>query len=245
MMRASTLKTLMWREQILARKSFLINLLIFSLCTLMGLLVMLSFRVGNLREIKDTEARYMIEAMVFFYPQVSIFSCILSMVEAGTVKDELIAWKKFRRTTPVSPICFAAARYLMQLVVSVSACVVAFVYTAAMCLISGRTVTFRELKAVIVMAVAVSVISIILQLLVMVFHSLDKAGFALMVMFAVPWTIYVFQATPTQNAALPADLLSYCFDKLSGFFTLAVLLGIAAWCLGLFGMTALLKRREK
>ena len=65
MMRASTLKTLMWREQILARKSFLINLLIFSLCTLMGLLVMLSFRVGNLREIKDTEARCLIEAIVF------------------------------------------------------------------------------------------------------------------------------------------------------------------------------------
>ena len=62
MMRASTWKALLWREQSLAKKQMLINTVLFAAGVLLGLLVLLSFRIGNLRSLEEPEMRGMIEA---------------------------------------------------------------------------------------------------------------------------------------------------------------------------------------
>ncbi|MGN0425347.1 MAG: hypothetical protein ACI4FY_08525 [Acetatifactor sp.] len=244
MMRASTVKALMWREQFLARKQILINTVLFAAGVLLGLMVLLSFQIGNLKNMDEPEMRGMIEAMVLFYPSISALGYIFALVEGATVKDEGIGWRRFRRTTPIQPICYALVKYLLLLFWFVVGNLLALCYLTVTFLLSGRTLDSSVPAGIATAAIVVLVFTIALQLLTMLFHSLDKAGFTLMAVFFVGW-IYFVSTTPVTEGDLPADMVGYLFDKIAGFLPVAAVVGVVTYVAGFLGMTLLLQRREK
>lgn len=244
MMRASTWKALLWREQSLAKKQMLINTVLFTAGVLLGVLVLLSFRIGNLKTLEEPELRGMIELMVLVYPAASALGYLFALVEGAAVKDEGIGWRRFRRTTPIPPICYALANYCLLLFWFVVGILLALCYLAVTFLLSGRTMDANVLGGVATVAIVILVFTVVLQLLTMLYHSLDKAGFTLMAVCGVCW-VYFVSTTPTTEGDLPADMVGYVFDKIAGFLPVASVIGIVTYAAGFLGMTLLLQRREK
>ena len=244
MMRASTWKALLWREQSLAKKQMLINTVLFAAGVLLGLLVLLSFRIGNLRSLEEPEMRGMIEAMVLFYPSIAALGYLFALVEGAAVKDEGIGWRRFRRTTPIPPVCYAFVNYSLLLFWFVVGILLSLCYLAVTFLLSGRTMYANVLGGVATVAIVILVFTVVLQLLTMLYHSLDKAGFTLMAVFGGCW-VYFVSTTPPTEGDLPADLVGYVFDKIAGFLPVAAVIGIVTYAAGFLGMTLLLQRREK
>lgn len=242
-MRTSTWKALLWREILLTRKEMIHTLLLFALGAALGVLGMLSLSVGNLQFIQDTEIRNMIEAMIIIYPAIVALAFIFLPLKV-TCKDENVGWRRFRCTTPIPSVQFALASFSFLLALFVLGTVLMISYIAIAFCISGRGFAGEVLAGSLTVTFVALIATVLIQILTMFFHSMDKAGFFLITVWFVACCIFASSSTGTLQE-LPADTVWFLFKKCAAYLPLAATVGVIALVAGFAGMTLLLKRREK
>lgn len=179
----ASFKGLLFREFFIIRKQMVLNLASFVLIAALSLLILLSFRIGNLALLPENVKAEL--ANGFGVPMdltIVVFSGTLLWGCAEAVKrDEFPAWQRFRRTTPVSPWRFALARYIVLAGACVLGLVCDLLYECVYCAIRDERLNVESIAAGMMFFAFLTAFGVIFQLAVMWLHSLDKAGIVLCV----------------------------------------------------------------
>lgn len=189
-------KGLLFREYFIIRKKMVLSLVGFAMIAALSLLVLLSFRIGNLAQLPENVKAELakgfgipMDLTIVVYSGTLVWGC----AEAA-MRDEFPAWQRFRRATPVSPWRFALARYIVLAGSCVLGLVCDLLYELAYCAIRDERLNVESIAAVMMVFTLMTVVGMVFQLAVMWLHSLDKAGivlcvlmmgFSMIVMFSV------------------------------------------------------------
>lgn len=245
------LKSLMWREVFLWKKYIAINTAIITFLVVMAFLVTGSMHYGNLANVGGTaesveELKGTIFLFLFFYPTCQMMAYIMSIVESTTVRDELLSWKRFRKTTPVKPIEFTTARYLLNVLIYAGGILLAMLYALVYCKVFDMQFTLSIFAVIMVMSAGVLIFAVCIQMLVMLLHSLEKAMIVFMVIFMAGFSCYII-STADQAAAFTKvqDMIAGIEEKCLNWLPWLALVVPVTFLLGFAGMTFLLGRREK
>lgn len=174
----ASFKGLLFREFFIIRKLMVLNLASFALIAAISLLILLSFRIGNLALLPENIKAELtkgfgvpIDLVITVFAGTLVWGCA-----EAVMRDEFPAWQIFRRTTPVSPWRFALARSIVLAGSCVLGLVCVFLYELFYCAIRDERLNEEKIAVVLVVFALQTVLGVIFQLAVMWLHSRDKAG---------------------------------------------------------------------
>lgn len=180
----ASFKGLLFREFFIIRKLMVLNLASFVLIAVISLLILLSFRIGNLALLPENiQAEFtkgfgaLIDLIITVFAGALVWGCA-----EAVMRDEFPAWQIFRRTTPVSPWRFALARYIVLAGSCVLGLVCVFFYELFYCAIRDERLNEEKIAVVLVVFALLTAVGVIFQLAMMWLHSRDKAGIVLCVL---------------------------------------------------------------
>lgn len=243
-MKPAAVKSLIYKEFYMARKPLLIQMVTFVLVAVMGILIEVSFQIGNLALLSDSiksEIKEMVDFGILIYP-VLMAGIFTFMISDASMKDEDVAWKRFCYSTPASHKDFAIAKYTVFLMTIIVESIFSLVYVAVVCHILN--VKFSKLYlAYVLTAIAVTTFMAILDHLgILLFHSKDKAGLFMLVVLLSIVLIPVLLNKSSGNVPITKEVMEssaiYLLPWLPGIIAMTLILG----CLV---SAVLLKRREK
>lgn len=239
------MKALVYRELMRSSRVVIFTLFASVMEALLFILLALSFRVGNLALLPQAMREQFFELNnTVSLPLMAFLAGIIMMTAASADSENDRLWRMFRTSTPVKPIKFAGAKYLMLgcwLLVSV---VCAFLFSLLFCLAADIQFTLDNFATAVGCIEAVLVFSVV-SLVIQAFlrASKDKAGLVLVAVFLVPIAEVGFVCTQNNIdlGITPEKLTELCVTLLP--FTPLILAGIFG--AGLLLTAAAYKRREK
>ena len=252
-MKPAAVKSLIYKEFYMARKPLLIQTVNFILFAVLGILVELSFRIGNLALLPDTvlsEIKAMADFSIILFPifMAGTFSYIISDV---ALKDENIAWKRFCYTLPAGHMDFAMAKYLSMLLAIAVEIVISFAYVAAVCRVMGSPFSRVYLSYILAVVALAAVMAVSNHIGILLFHTRDKAGLFMMgVILGISLIVVYFSGNfavmdsgnmGLENVSVRKEAMDAAAVNLLPWF--AVMIG-AVWVIGFLTSSMLYKRRE-
>lgn len=253
MTKKASFGALLYREAQIVKKQLLLAAVTFGITALIGVLVLMSMKYGNIAKLPEgvrVAADGFMRLIVFYLPVFSAGVFVMASAESSA-RDELPLWKRFRKASPVKPWKFSLAKTLVLALCVLGSAAVSVVYLLIMRAIDGGSFSKEDLGVVLFITAALTLISVLFEIYIMLLHTADKAGLALVgTAFAVffPYSII----TGLNNAQNPQNRqtdASSSFDKLIGFcedfIPFSILIIIAAGAIGFFVCAALIKRGEK
>lgn len=258
MMNIKSVKYLMLQDLIAGKRRIVTAFLMNLVCSGIVLLILLSFKVGNL-------GKYLVDDlpvdMIKLYSTIMLIISPLSGLDYffGTAIFEISPkWKKYRLSTPVTPFTFAASKYLLVLL---------FVVVIVICsginlLLAGVVGNINILPSVIkistMLGCGLLIISILLQLAYMWFGNPDKAGIALIcVLVPIVCLIYgKFSGGAFENISmddmpqtgLAEDMLNKTLsviDNMNVYFAPVMIITLSVFVLGFLGTVYIYGKKEK
>lgn len=176
MKRKGNFLALVYREFLLCRKSLITYAVMGLIFSMIPILVILSLRYGNLATAPDYIVAQLRENNGWMLKIGAVICpCMLCMAgPESSVHDTRVRWEQFRKSTPVTPVVMAMAKYVcygMQIVGSF----VAGVAIMGLCTSLLETKMQREEIAVIALLVlCYCMFGIVAQVFIMLLCSLDK-----------------------------------------------------------------------
>ena len=247
-MKKASFKALLFRELFLGRKQLQSGLIMFFACSTFGILMLLSFEKGNLALIPK-DLRSDIKSVCF--PIIQLMPVMAagygsSFVSESTSRDELGAWSKFRRTTPVTPWRFALARYTILLMLNLTSIALSIGYTAITCRLDNTKLTTQNVASVIAILLFTFIFGVLMQIFIMLFRSADIAGLTVTGLTMIPIFFIGFKLNTPKYANLSnEELFSMLGDFTNKLLPLAPFIFIIVMLCGYFATAMLYKRREK
>ena len=242
-MKIAAIKSLVYKEFYMAKKQLLIGTVTFLIFAVICVMVEVSFLTGNLANLSADivgEIKTGIDFSVLLYPV--LMAGLLTMFVAETsLKDEVVAWKRFCYAAPASHIDFAVAKYAAILIALLVEMVVSFIYAALLCRIMG--VEFSAVHAAYILAavVLVALMAVLNQVGVLLFHTKDKAG---LFMFGVLMIIALIFAGIYRTGAgteLSKDVMDHIVMSWLPWMPVMTAVILAAGC----AVSAVLYRRRE
>lgn len=243
-MKPAAVKSLIYKEFYMASKPLLTQMITFVLFAIMGILIEVSFQIGNLALLSDSiksEIKEMVDFGILIYPvfMAGIFTFTISDT---SMKDEDAAWKRFCYSTPVSHMDFAIAKYTAFLMTIIVESILSFAYVAVVCHILNVKFSKIYLAYILAVIAVTTFMAILNHVGILLFHSKDKAG---LLMFAVLLSIVLIPVLINRksgNVPFTKEVMEssaiYLLPWLPGIIAVALILGCLASAM-------LLKRREK
>lgn len=185
-------KGLLFREFFIIRKEMVLNLASFVLIAAVSLLVLLSFRIGNLALLPENVKAELENGVPMDLMIVVISGSVVMGCAGAVMRDEFPAWQRFRRTTPVSPWRFALARYIVLAGSCVLGLVCDLLYELAYCAIRGERLNVEKIAAGMMLFAFLTAFCVVFQLAVTWQHSKDRAGIILCVLMMAFTVIFTF-----------------------------------------------------
>lgn len=239
------MKALVYHELMRSRRMVIFTLFASVMEALLFILVALSFRTGNLALLpQDMRDKFFELNNTVSLPLMAFLAGIIMMSAASADSESSRLWRMFRTSTPVTPLKFAGAKYIMLgcwLLVSI---VCAFLFSWLFCLAADIQFTkgnFAAAVGCIEVVLIFSVVSLVIQSFMRA--SKDKAGLVLAAVILVPIAVTGFVCTENDIdlGITPEKLTDLCATLLP--FTPLIVAGIFG--AGLLLTTAAYKRREK
>ncbi len=249
----------LYREFYLARKSYIIGLIMFAAWALFGWLTLVSFKYGNIGKIIEnnigipagTEEFDAVDTIQGIkdrlyiwlkgFPTLMTLSFIFSGADIAG-KDEFAIWQRYAKCTPVDPARRAAMKTLMNFIAAASAFLLSIGYIAFIDALIGESITYREIAVLVTAISAITLLSVIAQVYIRIFRGIDKGMLALIATVVVVEVIIFATNVPEPNSTkTEIDLIGLC--ELIFPFTPIIFVGTLAAGFGL--MYALYRRREK
>ncbi len=246
-MKKARFSGLLFRELQLSKTKMATGLAAFFVLGLLGVLILLSFRYGNLsllfENMGETDMgesiRLSLIPMIELMPTLLAGVSILTLAEVS-VRDELPVWRRFRRSTPVSNWKWAGAKYTLMLFMYLAGVILSVLYTALLSAVSGTEFTLQKFAVIMLVMTSILIFGVLFQLFIMLFHSLEKAGLALMVIIMAAVVPYALQDQDGgENIMEILQNFSVIILPFIPLIVIAVLSG------GFCASAMLFKRREK
>lgn len=239
------MKFLVYREFARSRRVVFYSLFTSLMTSVLFILVALSFRVGNLALLPQfVHDKFFEMNNTVSLPLLALLSGITMMSAASTDSESCRLWRMFKKSTPVTPLKFAGAKFIMLGCYLLLSLVCAFVLSLLFCLAADIQFTLETAAAAVGLIEAVLFISVVFQVMQAFMRtSQDKAGLILAAVFIVP--VMVVGLYSTENnidlGITPEKLWELCVTLLP--FTPLILAVI--FTAGLSLTTIAYKRREK
>lgn len=239
------MKALVYRELMRSRRIVIYTLITSVSVSALFILVAMSFRVGNLALLPQSMRDKFFELNnTVSLPLLAFLGGIIMMSAMSADSESSRLWRIFRKSTPITPLKFAGAKFLMLgcwLLVSI---VCAFLFSWLFCLAADIQFTLGNLATAVGCLEAVLFLTVVFQVVQAFMRaSQDKAGLVLAAVFILPVTVVGMYTTennidlgitPEKLTELCVTLLPFTPLILAGIFGAGVLLTAAAY-----------KRREK
>ncbi len=239
------MKFLVYRELIRSRKVFAFSSAGAMAGCVLFILIALSFRVGNLAMLpqfihdKFNELNNSVSL-----PLLAMLSGLSMMSAASSDTENWGLWRMFRKSTPVTPLKFAAAKYIALFIYLIISFACAFLLSVLFCAAAGITLTPEVCAEAVVFVEAVLLFSVMMQVIQAFMRtSGDKTGLVMTIILIVPFSAIgsICTANNIDPGISPESVRSFCADILP--FTPLILAVIFA--AGIFLTAAAYKRREK
>ncbi|MGN0367877.1 MAG: hypothetical protein ACI4EK_03765 [Wujia sp.] len=248
-MKQKTLRGLLYKELYMGKKpliaSFASAFVLAGLC----LLVLNSFEHGNLRLLEDSARNVMWDFSLIACQYLPVLMlCFASEVVAEiSVKEEDSRWARFRLTTPVRPIRFATARFALMVGMNFIAIVLSIGYLALVSVLFDVRFTVGKVGIVWLCATATGLFSVSMQIMVLLFRNLDKAGMAMMGFLVVLLVILrgINEANPEIFGIHKIHNLSDMEQLAGQRYPIFIVLFLVIFLCGFVVTTCLYRRREK
>ncbi len=239
------MKFLVYRELIRSRKVVLFSFDGAAAGGILFILIALSFRVGNLALLPQSihDEFNKINNSISL-PMLALLSGIPMMSAASSDTENSELWRSFRRSTPVTPLKFAAAKYITLFVYLIISFAGAFLLSALFCAAADIALTFEDCAVIAVCVEAALLFSVVMQVIQAAARtSGDKAGLILTAVIVVPFFVIglLCTANDIDPGISPEGFMSFCSLILP--FTPLILAVIFA--AGVFLTAAAYKRRER
>ena len=239
------MKALVYRELMRSRKKVIYTLFTSVSVALLFILVALSFRVGNFAMLPQIMREKAFEVInTSSLPMMALMGGFIMMSAASSDSEGDRLWRMFRKSTPVTPLKFAAAKYIMLGCWLLLSIVCAFLFSWLFCLAADIQFTLDNFAMAVGCIEVVLVITVLFQVIQAFMRtSHDKAGLVITAVILVP--IAVTGLVCTENnidlGITPEKLTEQCVMLLP--FTPLIAAGIIV--AGVLLTTAAYKRREK
>ena len=230
---------LLYREYAICKKALCTTLISVPIFSALPILFALSLRFGNLAMLPETilaDIRTNDDLLLKLYAV--IYPCMLCLsVSEPAIHDAMPKWDRFRRSTPVSPAHMALAKYAFYAITLAASFLLAGIALWIFTLSMDISISKRDIAMILLLIAAVCITSVLAQVFIMLFRSVDKGMLAMIASVAVP-------ILPLQKKAfcLTAEgILTFAEQYLPLFpIVMAITLLIG------FALTTLLyKRRER
>ncbi len=167
-----------------------------------------------------------------------------ALMEGGSVKDELIGWKRFRASTPLTHWQIAATKYTAVAIVYSFSLLLGFfsLFLVKSCL--GEAMDKNAIALLLAINLAMTSIPVTIQILLLLFHSLEKV---FMIMFTVGVVLEIcFIPTMMKTEGLElSEIKARVIPYLVHFSPFCIPISILLMGLGFLSTALLTKRREK
>lgn len=193
MRKKGSFAALIYREVLLSKKSLVTYLVSAAIFSVIPILVILSIQYGNMAMLPENilaDIRSNDDIMLKLYAVVSPCMMVLSLSESS-VFDAQIKWDRFRRSTPVTPVWMALAKYVLYLSVLMVSVVLSVSVMGLCHALLGTPMTKTDLAVIMALIMVVSILSVLAQVFIMTFRSMDTGMLAMIgcvaaVVFLIP-----------------------------------------------------------
>lgn len=250
-MKKGAFSGLLYREWVLIKKPLIITAITSLSSAILAFLVLLSFRYGNLALLDENLKTAVFGDFAFIIKALPVLavSILVSAPSDSAVIDTNIKWERFRRTTPVSCLRLALAKYTILAALNLLAAGGALGVMALMCAAMDTAFTASDAAVSLVLLAAVVIFSVAMQVAVTYFKSSDKAGLTVSgVMLACLFPIIAANRdiiSADDSAMSSMERLDILTKRFADVLPVVPLVIAAALALGLFATTMIYKRREK
>ncbi len=229
---------LVYREALLSQKH-ISSAVLSSLCiAAVFLLTNLSIKCGNLADsFADSNMKSGFAIGLNYIPCVCCCTILTCMGEATHIELGS-AWRKFRLSTPVSPWKFSLAKYTYIAIITIAVILFSIGYKALCNYISGVGFGVEEISAILCITALFLAFTTVMQILLFVFGSIEKAGIATAILILVLGRI-IYRNNQT------IDRFVNIFDKTEELLAFMPLVFIAIFGIGFAATALFLKRRER
>ncbi len=239
------MKYLVYRELIRSRKAVAFGYFGAMAGGILLILVALSFRVGNLAmlpsDIREGFDKINNGASL---PMLAILSGMSMSSAVSSDTEGFGLWRMFRRSTPVSPLKFAAAKYITLFIYLIISFVSALILSVLFCAAAEIPLTLEVCAVMVACVEATLLFSAAMTVIQAAFRSSgDKAGLILTMALVVPFSVIgmFITANEIDLGITPESMTGFCVDILPfSPFIIAVIFAAA-----IIFTAAAYKRREK
>lgn len=242
-MKAAAIKSLVYKEFYMAKKQMLGGILTFLVFAVMGILVEISFRSGNLALLSDAikdDIKQTADFSAVIFPV--LMACSLtSYIADVSLKDEETAWKRFCYATPASHVDFAVAKYVAFLITILAESGISFIYAAFLCSIMGDPFSVLYVAYVSGAVALTTLMAVLTQVGALLFHTKNKAGLFMFAAFFVMILIPTLISRNFSNAEVTKEVVDNSLIFLLPWLLVMTAVILAVGCAV---SSVLLKRRE-
>lgn len=234
-------KSLLFREFYVAKRFYGLNLLVYVMFVVVGLLALLSYRWGNLHlysHLMSAEIKTGVDNAIRFAP-VFIAACFWGGALDSVPDDEKGNWTRFRIACPATPFQLALGKYICLFLTWLASLSMLFGWLGLYSLLTGVTITSKDTTIIFAIYSVLAFLYVVIINLSIWLKDANLAALILLIIIVVPCSfvfIYISSMDPdlTQTKAFINSLLP---------FMPLILLG--SFLLGIFCTTMLYGRREK
>ena len=243
------MKGLLYKEYYLNRRLIMMELTGGIAMAGFLILVLLSFRYGNLRFLEEGTRMDFFQIALLSVKYFPIFSFATMAAPPEAVLSEINGkWERFRLTTPVTSWKFAGVKTLFQITLLAVGLTCSLLFLGILSAFGFTDFDRNAVAGTLFVFGALLLFTTFFQMLTLFFRSLDKAGVALCVILTFLLVgVFVLAADKLplgQDMSLSAPGLAL-EQKAGACLPVALLMIAAAPLLNLIGMGTLLRRREK
>lgn len=239
---------LLYREFYLSRKSLFTNGVMALSIMILGILVLLSAKHGNLALIPE-EYKEAVEEIIFMFSAfLPIYACVtfaISLVESWQFECDR-KWKLFRKTIPVSGCEYFLVKYILLFAAMGLAIPLSALYMWCSDLIAGTNETGMSLQCILVILLFFMCYSQVFQIFILLFGSMDRAAIAIAILSSVSM-IFGFDLLLRDDKLLmdPDMMLNDLFASFASFLPQVTVVFLVTTVISFFLSVKLYERREK
>ena len=250
-MKKPSFAALLYRELLLMKKSLLaygIGSLIF---ILFPILILLSFRFGNLKLIFPEDAISGSMTIIKLMPVMA--AAMFAMLPSDNATKDITKpiWEHFRRSTQVSATRLALAKTIMNVIGIAVSLIISIPLTYIIAYAGGATVTGDDIGLSLLFIAFMALMSVVFAVAIYFFKSVDKGGLVMTgVMVATMFGFMIpimgeLNKLPPGHAQRDVIMEAYLNDVIANLapFTPLMLIGVILIQFALF--LFIFKRREK
>ncbi len=250
-MKKPSFGALLYRELLLIKKSLLIGGITSLLFILFPVLILLSFRFGNLKLILPEDAISGSMTIIKLMPVMA--AAVFTMLPSDTATQDVTkpVWELFRRSTQVSALRLALAKTVMCSIGMGLSLIISIPVTYIIAYAAGATVTINDIGLSMLFVAFMALMSVVFGAAIYFFKSVDKGGLVMTgFMFAAVFGFMSpimgkLTSLPTGHAERDVIMEVYLNDFITNVapFTPLMLIGVILIQFAL--LLFIFKRREK